>query len=527
VWRLPIAVSLKRAADGRSGRERVLRKLDEPISLDFAETPVLDALAFLQDATKINMIFHPGSVNGEELLVTTKLTEMSLKSALDFIVRRLARLDYLVHDDCIHIVKPEDDFAGQDVLQCSEMGFATLTRLAQAVEGEIDLDVDSAPLNEAVELLRQKFPAQVHLILDTRTVRPPYPRLTLRARRTPIFEVLSLVAEQAGLRLVFFDGLVLLTGGGPAVRREYGHGDVTYVRGSLRSRVHLPASSSPDKHRILDTLSRPVSLDFAETPVTDVVAYLHDRFGINMMLDPDAVEGEGPLITLKVEDMPLGKALDIMLRRFARLDYVVREDGLFISGKEVLAGQLASLNGAYTDEDVSAAQEVEKKLSRLITVDFADLPLPKALHQLAEMLDVSLALEAASLPPDVLPRIDLKAKDMRGSDALALVLYFAELEAVFVHRMLYVYSPAARRRYLCGAPRSGHGFVMRPHGLVVTRADLVKGATEITVSADGKTHHPAELATLGRAGVWALLRLPSAPPDWLPEAKEAAQRAAD
>lgn len=522
VWRLPIAVSLRNVVDGMSRRERVLRKLEETINLDFADTPLTDVIAFLHDVSKINMTLDPDLVEREGPLITLKVEDMSLGNALQVIVRRFAKLDYVVRDDCLHIVGPKDEPGGHEIVQCSEAGLATLTELVQASEAKIDFDIDSVPLDEAVELLRQKCPKGIHLILDIRTVRRPYPALTLRARKAAILDVLSVLAEQAGLRPVFFDGLVLLAARG-AARRRGEAGDVMHVRGPLRSRIHLRASASSGRRRILEKLDDRISLDFADTPVTDVVAFLHDTSGINMMLDPDAVEDEGPLITLKVEEMRLRKALDIILKRFAMLDYVVRDDGLFIASKGAFAGHLPDLTGAYADEDVLAAQEVEKKLDKRITVEFADLPLAKAIHQLADMLDVNVALEAATMPADSLPRITLKAKDLKGSDAFALVLYFAELESAFVHRMLYVYSPAARRRYLRGGARSGNGFVVRPHGLVVTNADLVKGATEITVCADGKTHHRAELATLDSASVWALLRLPSAPPNWLPEAKEAPQ----
>ena len=95
---------------------------------------------------------------------------------------------------------------------------------------------------------------------------------------------------------------------------------------------------TPETLKIREKLKDKISLDFADTPVTDVVAFLHDVSGINMMLDPDALEDEdGPLITLKVEDMPLENALDVILRRFAKLDYIVREDGLFISSEEGLS----------------------------------------------------------------------------------------------------------------------------------------------------------------------------------------------
>ena len=112
---------------------------------------------------------------------------------------------------------------------------------------------------------------------------------------------------------------------------------------SLISR-RTPVSSDPSGGEetastveIREKLQKTISLDFVDTPVKDVIAFLHDVSGINMMPDPAAFEAEGPTITLKVENMKLETALDVILRRFAKLDYVIRDDGLFISNEEGLS----------------------------------------------------------------------------------------------------------------------------------------------------------------------------------------------
>ena len=94
---------------------------------------------------------------------------------------------------------------------------------------------------------------------------------------------------------------------------------------------------SPGMLKIMEKLKERVSLDFADTPLTDAIAFLHDVSDVNMMLDPDAIEEDSPKITLKVEDMPLENALDVILRRFAKLDYAVRDEGIFISNEEALS----------------------------------------------------------------------------------------------------------------------------------------------------------------------------------------------
>lgn len=130
--------------------------------------------------------------------------------------------------------------------------------------------------------------------------------------------------------------------------RSVPHADlVNYTDKELWDSVisrRTPVSSEPGAGEetastleIREKLQKPISLDFVDTPVTDVIAFLHDVSGINMLPDPDAFEDEGPTITLKVENMKLETALDVILRRFAKLDYVIRDEGLFISNEEGLS----------------------------------------------------------------------------------------------------------------------------------------------------------------------------------------------
>ena len=55
-----------------------------------------------------------------------------------------------------------------------------------------------------------------------------------------------------------------------------------------------------------------VSFDFVQTPLRDVVAFTRQLLDINVILDP-AVDG-GKTLTLKVNDMPAGKALSWIAR---------------------------------------------------------------------------------------------------------------------------------------------------------------------------------------------------------------------
>jgi hypothetical protein len=86
------------------------------------------------------------------------------------------------------------------------------------------------------------------------------------------------------------------------------------------------------KKRVYQQLEKKVSFDFVDTPLADVVAFLQNLTGVNMVLDPASVQGQDVPVTLKVSDMRLGAAVDWILR-LASLSYTLRDEAVFISSK--------------------------------------------------------------------------------------------------------------------------------------------------------------------------------------------------
>jgi len=87
---------------------------------------------------------------------------------------------------------------------------------------------------------------------------------------------------------------------------------------------------APWKKQVFTQLEKRVSFDFLDTPLADVVAFLQNLTGVNMVLDPAAIQGDDVPVTLKVNDMRLGAALDWILR-LANLQYTLRDEAVFVS----------------------------------------------------------------------------------------------------------------------------------------------------------------------------------------------------
>ena len=81
-----------------------------------------------------------------------------------------------------------------------------------------------------------------------------------------------------------------------------------------------------------------VTFDFVETPLRDVVAFLQQITGANIVLDEDAVADlPNPEVTLKVTDMELSQALEWVLGG-VDLKYALQGESIYISTEENVGG---------------------------------------------------------------------------------------------------------------------------------------------------------------------------------------------
>lgn len=87
----------------------------------------------------------------------------------------------------------------------------------------------------------------------------------------------------------------------------------------------------------LAALHKPVSFEFVDTALSDVVAFLRDQTGVGFVLDPTGLESLGievsEPVSIAVKEIELKLALDLILSRFD-MDYLVRGDLIVITDSE-------------------------------------------------------------------------------------------------------------------------------------------------------------------------------------------------
>ncbi len=113
-------------------------------------------------------------------------------------------------------------------------------------------------------------------------------------------------------------------------------------RRKLWSRVDLRFPSAAE-YEIGNKLRQPVTLEFVETPLSDVVDFLRDSTRLNIVLDKPALEDEGLTsdtpVSIHVQSVALKYALKILLGRH-RLTYLVKDDVLQVTSQLEAASEL-------------------------------------------------------------------------------------------------------------------------------------------------------------------------------------------
>jgi hypothetical protein len=105
----------------------------------------------------------------------------------------------------------------------------------------------------------------------------------------------------------------------------------------------LQMPRGPNVEKLRQALLQPTEMDFAETPLADVVDYLKAKHGIEIQFDGEAY-GDEPFagapdiakqpITMSLKNMPLGAALQLWDDKTDHFKLVVRDYGILITTAE-------------------------------------------------------------------------------------------------------------------------------------------------------------------------------------------------
>lgn len=90
--------------------------------------------------------------------------------------------------------------------------------------------------------------------------------------------------------------------------------------------------------KIRDAMNKKITFDFVETPLQDVITFISQLAGVNIVLDPKAVADEPRNVTLRVNDMTLQSALNWVLQ-LVNLKFTLKDQAIFISKPDLIYGK--------------------------------------------------------------------------------------------------------------------------------------------------------------------------------------------
>jgi tetratricopeptide (TPR) repeat protein len=142
--------------------------------------------------------------------------------------------------------------------------------------------------------------------------------------------------------------------------------------------IEKTSRKNEKERQIEQRLRQPVSMNFKDTPLRDVVDAIRSSHGINIHVDAPALERDGISIerpvTIKVEQVSLKSALDLLLHDLC-LTYVIKNEVLFITTETAARGKLSTsaypvgnlLEGDFLASVLPGAGTPEARLVKLIT----------------------------------------------------------------------------------------------------------------------------------------------------------------
>jgi hypothetical protein len=313
------------------------------LSLNFDETPIGEVFDFLRDVTKLNYVVTSQArdlIEDESIKVSLRLEDISLSNSIKLILAAHEELRFRVRRGVVLIETSETEpelelaaYAVEDIVSGRLQG-----------KGGVSLSPDSL-----VELIEEELTA--HLLsfegsLEY-TAGMEGQKGTLIARRAP--------SEHVKIREL-----------------------LSYLRDLKRT---TPSEPKWIAHYRSALKSRRVTLDFQETPLSDVINFIQDITGLNLTIASD-VDSDQIEVTIRLREVLLEEALGLILEQSELAHSFVNETLLI---HDVCDSSHASYNFEVVDvRDLSSWMEpdqIQELVEKSIGEEFWDEPSSIQVHR--------------------------------------------------------------------------------------------------------------------------------------------------
>ncbi|MDC3379178.1 hypothetical protein OAX78_02740, partial [Planctomycetota bacterium] len=335
------------------------------VTLNFPGTPLTDVISFLQDITGLNIVVSPQvPTEGEDRSVNLRLRDIVLNDALRMILEQTNLAMVFEHESIVIVPRRRtvvmDTHPGQPAPDPSLRG----RRLSPS---SLEERVAEATADHALA----DAPARLELIGNRLWVNQP------QAVHARVRELLT------ALRSPETDA--------PAER--------PWFAASLHAQPSSAAARAWDYAQ--RTQSQQITLNFDQTPLPDALDFMRDITGIPVRLDPtvaEVVDPQGLEVSLRLRNVKLSSALDLMLASFDGLVWDTDRSGLLIrpGTTQPLEDRLAQLaaNSLNVGSDLT---EIRRRLrSQQIRLNFASTNLNDAINFFRDISGLNYVVSAVA-----------------------------------------------------------------------------------------------------------------------------------
>jgi len=381
--------------------------LDTQVSVNFLETPLRDALAFLAQTTKVHIVIDPAA-KADAKKLTANLKEVTARSALSILTSTVG-------------LAWDERWGGVFVATKKRLEALSKDRLPQPAAGE-EKEEDLA--------LRRRLP-RLQVIFNF--------------AETPVTECLNLIGNYLKLNIILDDSLLaeaersLFNGAvsgisfGDALAlilvprgltADIRHG-IVFVRKAGERKAPPKREKKENVPKVFDETK--LALKFDNTALATVVDFLGRTVKYPIHLDPRVLAGRATkswsLSIDTVKEITVRQALDLVAMGTG-LDWDVRWGGVFVASKERLATLPKSLLPAEKAGEMPAWETVLRKTlaKQRISFDFADQKLVDVLSFIRDSAGVNILVTPKAAKAASNLKVDLRLAKRPLREALTLLL---------------------------------------------------------------------------------------------------------
>jgi len=418
-----------------SPAKKINNTLKQNAKFRFHEEPLDHVVKLLKDQHAIPILLERKALRaaniGSDVPVTQNLEGISLRSALLLTLRELGLTCACQNDFLIVTTPREADYWGGAVPPVT----SPPEKIKNALKDATRLEFIETRLKDVVSFLRDRH--DIPIIIDRRGLADAGIGPDI-----PVTQNIKGISLQSGLRLML-DELKLTH----VVENE-----VLLITTQER-RAKLPVPKVTIDQKTLDAIGGDTRLQFVNTPLEDVLAFMEDQHRIEIKVDhrglADAKVSTDVPITASFRDVSLGAALLITLRNVG-LVCVAQEGFLMVTTPArvsdwggVLPGLTAPKPTVKSGSDPSLTNVLDA-LEQETRIEFIRTPLDQTVDSLGTMHNVQIIIDLKAMrDTNISPQLSVteSMRDISLRSALLLMLRKLELTCARQERFLVITTP--------------------------------------------------------------------------------------